>query len=118
MVFSSLLFVFLFLALNLVSQAALRGARQKNIAMLLFSLVFFSWAGPRYVVLLLLDTALCWFFAICIEREPQRKKLHLSLCVALVLLVLLSPVFLVLAIAIWGGMYWVSKQFCKKHDIN
>ena len=87
MVFSSLLFVFLFLALNLVSQAALRGARQKNIAMLLFSLVFFSWAGPRYVVLLLLDTALCWFFAICIEREPQRKKLHLSLCVALVLLV-------------------------------
>ena len=83
MVFSSLLFVFLFLALNLVSQAALRGARQKNIAMLLFSLVFFSWAGPRYVVLLLLDTALCWFFAICIEREPQRKKLHLSLCVAL-----------------------------------
>ena len=41
MVFSSLLFVFLFLALNLVSQAALRGARQKNIAMLLFSLVFF-----------------------------------------------------------------------------
>lgn len=88
MVFSSLLFVFLFLALNLASQAALRGARQKNIAMLLFSLVFFSWAGPRYVVLLLLDTALCWFFAICIEREPQRKKLHLSLCVALVLLVL------------------------------
>lgn len=88
MVFSSLLFVFLFLVLNLVSQAALRGARQKNIAMLLFSLVFFSWAGPRYVVLLLLDTALCWFFAICIEREPQRKKLHLSLCVALVLLVL------------------------------
>lgn len=88
MVFSSLLFVFLFLVLNLVSQAALRGARQKNIAMLLFSLVFFSWAGPRYVVLLLLDTALCWFFATCIEREPQRKKLHLSLCVALVLLVL------------------------------
>ena len=54
MVFSSLLFVFLFLALNLVSQAALRGVRQKNIAMLLFSLVFFSWAGPRYVVLRLL----------------------------------------------------------------
>ena len=88
MVFSSLLFVFLFLALNLVSQAALRGVRKKNIAMLIFSMVFFSWAGPRYVILLLLDTALCWFFAIRIEREPKRKKLHLTLCVALVLLVL------------------------------
>lgn len=29
-----------------------------------------------------------------------------------------NPGYLVLAIAIWGGMYWVSKQFCKKHDIN
>ena len=37
---------------------------------------------------------------------------------SLVLLVLLSPVFLVLAIAIWGGMYWVSKQFCKKHNLE
>ena len=88
MVFSSLLFVFLFLALNLVSQAALQGVRKKNIAMLIFSMVFFSWAGPRYVVLLLLDTALCWFFAVRIEREPKRKKRYLTLCVALVLLVL------------------------------
>ena len=84
MVFSSLLFVFLFLTLNLVSQASLRGVRAKNIAMLIFSLVFFSWAGPRYVVLLLLDTALCWFFALQIEKQPGRKKLHLTLCVALV----------------------------------
>ena len=88
MVFSSLLFVFLFLALNLVSQAALQGVRKKNIAMLIFSMVFFSWAGPRYVVLLLLDTVLCWFFAVRIEREPKRKKRYLTLCVALVLLVL------------------------------
>ena len=44
MVFSSLLFVFLFLALNLVSQAALRGVRQKNIAMLIFLLVLLSGA--------------------------------------------------------------------------
>ena len=88
MVFSSLLFVFLFLALNLVSQAALQGVRKKNIAMLIFSMVFFSWAGPRYVVLLLLDTALCWFFAVRIERKPKRKKRYLTLCVALVLLVL------------------------------
>ena len=29
-----------------------------------------------------------------------------------------NPVYLVLAVLLWGGMYWVSKQFCKKHDIN
>ena len=54
-----------------------------------------------------------------------RKKQGSLLCkrlfdilASLVLLVLLSPVFLVLAIAIWGGMYWVSKQFCKKHNLE
>lgn len=29
-----------------------------------------------------------------------------------------NPVYLILAIAIWAGMYWVSKKFCKKHDLN
>ena len=29
-----------------------------------------------------------------------------------------NPVYLILAIALWAGMYWASKQFCKKHDLN
>ena len=28
-----------------------------------------------------------------------------------------NPVYLILAVVVWGGMYWASKQFCKKHDI-
>ena len=28
-----------------------------------------------------------------------------------------NPVYLILAVTLWGGMYWASKQFCKKHDI-
>lgn len=28
-----------------------------------------------------------------------------------------NPVYLILAVVLWGGMYWTSKQFCKKHDI-
>lgn len=28
-----------------------------------------------------------------------------------------NPVYLILAILIWGGMYLASKQFCKKHDL-
>ena len=27
-------------------------------------------------------------------------------------------VYLVLAVLLWGGMYWVSKQFCKKHNLE
>ena len=29
-----------------------------------------------------------------------------------------NPVYLIFAIVIWAGMYWVSKQFCKRHDID
>ena len=52
MVFSSMLFVFLFLTLNLLSQIYFQDVKKKNIAMLVFSLVFYSWSGPRYLILL------------------------------------------------------------------
>ena len=29
-----------------------------------------------------------------------------------------NPFYLVLAIAIWAGMYFASKHFCKKHEID
>ena len=29
-----------------------------------------------------------------------------------------NPVYLVLAVALWAGMYWVSKKFCKKHNLE
>lgn len=29
-----------------------------------------------------------------------------------------NPVYLILAIIIWGAMYWVSKRFCKKHHLD
>ena len=29
-----------------------------------------------------------------------------------------NPVYLLLSIALWGGMYFVSKKFCKRHDLD
>ena len=42
MVFSSLLFVFLFFIANLIVQALISDMRKKNIVMLAFSLVFYA----------------------------------------------------------------------------
>ena len=52
MVFSSLLFVFLFLALNLVCYYSVKTIRQKNIVLLVFSLIFYAWGGAAYLLLL------------------------------------------------------------------
>ena len=90
MVFSSLLFVFLFFIANILTQALVKDIRTKNIVMLCFSLVFYAWAGVRYVPLLLGMTAICWFSArqIAHSDRKQTQKTWLTFCVVLVLLIL------------------------------
>ena len=90
MVFSSLIFVFLFFVANIITQALVTDMRKKNIVMLSFSLVFYAWAGIRYVPLLLGMTFICWFSALLIERRrsPKDKKSALVACLVLVLLIL------------------------------
>lgn len=89
MVFSSMLFVFAFLSANLLSQLLLRTPTAKNIAMLVFSLIFYSWAGPKYLLLLLAIVAICWLGAWLIEGYPEKKKPFLAITVSLCLLILM-----------------------------
>ena len=87
MVFSSMLFVFLFLAANLLSQILLKTPRAKNIAMLVFSLIFYSWSGPRYLILLVGMVFICWLGALCVQYSPH-KKFWLVFTVTLCLVIL------------------------------
>ena len=75
MVFSSLLFIFAFLALNLIVYRRVNPA-YRNQVLLGFSLVFYAWGGPKFLLLLLLDTFASWFFALAISRQqaPGTRK--------------------------------------------
>ena len=91
LVFSSLIFVFLFFTANILTQAFVSDMKKKNIVMLCFSLVFYAWAGIRYVPLLLGMTFICWFFALRIDdarRRGANGKGSLIACTVLVLLIL------------------------------
>ena len=46
MVFSSMLFVFLFFALNILIHSLCRSVRAKNVCLLVSSLVFYCWQPP------------------------------------------------------------------------
>ena len=84
MVFSSLFFVFVFLVLNYLAQAMCGTIRGKNMVMLLFSLLFYAWGGPKYLLLLLSMTAICWFGALLVEcsvTQAQRKGFLVLTCV-------------------------------------
>lgn len=63
MVFSSLFFVFFFLPLNLCAYYFAKSIKTRNIIMLVFSLVFYAWGEPKYVLLLVAMALADWLFA-------------------------------------------------------
>lgn len=74
MVFSSLLFVFLFLPLNLIFYRLTPSTRGKNIVMLIFSLIFYTFGEPLYVFLLVGITFADWLIALYIGKQELRSK--------------------------------------------
>lgn len=63
MVFSNLLFIFLFLPLNLIFYFLAKDIRMKNAVLLIFSLFFYAWGEPKYVLLLVFMALADYFFA-------------------------------------------------------
>lgn len=57
MIFSSLIFLYLFLPLCLISYAAVRSVRNRNIVLVIFSLIFYAWGEPTRIIYLLLSAA-------------------------------------------------------------
>ena len=74
MVFSHLFFVFIFLALNLLLYSVLPGIRLKNACMLIFSLVFYAFAGPKYVILLVSMVLVSFLFALAEEHFLKKNN--------------------------------------------
>lgn len=61
MSFSSLIFIALFLPVFMIGSVLVRGNQRKNLLLLLFSLVFYAFAGLSNLALLLVMTTLAWF---------------------------------------------------------
>ncbi|MCI5220083.1 MAG: MBOAT family protein, partial [Candidatus Electrothrix sp. LOE2] len=73
MVFSSLVFLYLFLPLTLLLYFA-AGRRWRNGVLLLVSLLFYAWGETGYVLLMLVSVLANWLFGLLIEREKARGK--------------------------------------------
>lgn len=93
MVFSSLLFLYVFLALNLLCYALVKSLAVRNAVMLVFSLVFYAWGEPKYVLLLLFMTFADWVLALGIGRAHGTPRARLLLVLACVVNLGLLGVF-------------------------
>src|SRR5690554_4787370 len=87
MVFSSILFLFCFLPLFLISYHIV-ATRYKNIVLLIFSLVFYAWGAPEFIFLLLGSLTINFYVVQAIYNNHRRKKLfvYISLIINIGLL--------------------------------
>ena len=82
MVFSSLLFLYLFLPAVLLLYY-LMPRRGRNAVLLLFSLVFYAWGEPVYVLGILASVIVNFLFGIQLEKHKSRLLLALNIALNL-----------------------------------
>jgi len=91
-VFSNLIFLYLFLPACLITYYCVKELRAKNLVLVLFSVFFYAWGEPLYVLLLLgsagLNYAMGIWLGVVGEENPKRKKWILIGSVAVNLLLL------------------------------
>ena len=91
MLFSSIPFLYYFLPLTLLCYF-LAPRRAKNAVLLLFSLVFYAWGEPKYVLFMVVSILQGYFFGRLVEKyrisNPRRSKLFLTASVLFSLLLL------------------------------
>lgn len=73
MVFSSLFFLYVFLPLNLIFYVFAKDIRTKNTVMIIFSLIFYAWGEPVYLLLMIGMALADWLLAQYIGRHPYRS---------------------------------------------
>ena len=73
-VFSSLIFLFLFLPACLLLYFACRSLTAKNIVLVVFSLIFYAWGEPVYVLLLVASAALNYAMGLALGKQTESRS--------------------------------------------
>ena len=78
MVFSSMTFLWIFLPIVFVLSLVVRNIKVQNIILLIFSLLFYAWGEPAYLLILLASVIMNWGLGLLMESLPEHKKGVLS----------------------------------------
>jgi alginate O-acetyltransferase complex protein AlgI len=82
MVFSSPIFLLLFLPVVLSVYALLPGIKWKNVWLLLTSLIFYAWGEVLFIFLLLASSLMNYFLGLWIDRSEHTSRRKLAVVVA------------------------------------
>lgn len=84
MVFTDLIFLFCFLPISVLLTKQIRNIKLQNILLVVFSLLFYTWSNPIYVVLLILSILWNYFTAFELEAQDDEKTKKILLIVSVV----------------------------------
>ncbi len=93
MVFASLIFLFLFLPLNLLLYYSTKNATWRNWVLIVFSLAFYGWGEPIWISLLILSSMVDWANAIFIDKHRGTKWAKVGVTFTVVLNLCLLATF-------------------------
>jgi len=79
MVFSSLTFLFAFLPLVLICYFIIPNLTYRNLVLLVFSLAFYAWGEPKYIILMLISIVGNYVLALFIDFYNKKGKQKLKL---------------------------------------
>ncbi len=79
MVFSSLMFLYVFLPLCVILYFLSRNITYRNIVLLIFSFVFYAWGQPKFLLLMLVSSGVNYGAGLLIDRFSEKKPKLLSL---------------------------------------
>lgn len=108
MLFSSTTFIFIFLTLLLILYFPIKNIKYRNIILLIFSLIFYSWGEPKYIFLMLITVLIAYIFGLLIDKyrfEKRKSKLFLIISVVLILLNLFIFKYLDFSIGIFNSIF-------------
>ena len=85
MVFSSLFFLYVFLALCIPAYFISKNVAWRNAVLIVFSLVFYAWSRPEWLILLLISITGNYFFGLLIDKWRDTPKAKIGVACSLVL---------------------------------
>lgn len=89
MVFSTLTFLFMFLPLVCIFYYIIPNRTYKNVILLIFSLMFYSWGEPRYIALMLIASLIAYIGGLFIDKFEKIGKYKTKKLVFIVTVILL-----------------------------
>ena len=93
MVFADLFFIYIFLPLVFLCYFLARSLPAKNAVLIVFSLIFYAWGEPLWVILLLFSSVLNWAVGLMIEKNRGSGGAKAAVALGIVIDIALLVVF-------------------------